>query len=87
MSLDILMLVQGDCAFCDRAHEILDRLQREYPLSVRIVDIDSDEGHTQAQEGGVMFAPGVFIEGSPFSYGRLSERKLRKELDSLLQRV
>jgi hypothetical protein len=28
-----------------------------------------------------VFPPGVFLNGEPFSYGRLSERKLRRELD------
>lgn len=28
-----------------------------------------------------LFAPCIFVEGAPFSYGRLSERKLRRELE------
>lgn len=82
MPTDILLLVQDDCAFCDHAHEILDRLKQEYPLVVRILDIETQEGHRLAQESGVMFAPGIFIDGEAFSYGRLSERKLRKRLAS-----
>ncbi len=27
-----------------------------------------------------MFPPGLFLDGEPFSYGRPSERKLRKAL-------
>ena len=27
------------------------------------------------------FPPGIFVDGEPFSYGRLSEKKLRRELD------
>ena len=80
MSTDITTLVQGDCAFCDHAREILARLENEYPLTVRTIDIDTDEGRRLAQEGGIMFAPGIFINDEPFSYGRLSERKLRKHL-------
>jgi hypothetical protein len=33
----------------------------------------------------VLFAPGVLVDGAPFSYGRLSERKLRRTLDKHLQ--
>jgi hypothetical protein len=29
-----------------------------------------------------MFTPGVLIEGEPFSYGRLSERKLRRSVST-----
>jgi len=28
----------------------------------------------------VLFAPGVLLDGKPFGYGRLSERKLRRAL-------
>jgi hypothetical protein len=28
-----------------------------------------------------VFPPAVFLGGEPFSYGRVSERKLRRELD------
>jgi len=29
------------------------------------------------------FPPAVFVDGQPFSYGRLSERKLRRTLDRI----
>lgn len=29
---------------------------------------------------GILFAPGVLVDGAPFSYGRRSERKLRRHL-------
>jgi hypothetical protein len=28
----------------------------------------------------VLFAPGILVDGEPFGYGRLSEKKLRREL-------
>jgi hypothetical protein len=37
------------------------------------------------ERGGIMFPPGLFVGDKPFSYGRLSERRLRRELDSLLR--
>jgi hypothetical protein len=30
-----------------------------------------------------MFAPGVLVDGRPFTYGRLSERKLRRALERM----
>jgi len=36
-----------------------------------------------AARGGVLFPPGIFLDREPFSYGRPSERKLRKELARL----
>jgi len=34
-----------------------------------------------ARAAGIMFPPGILIDGEPFSYGR-SERKLRRALQS-----
>jgi hypothetical protein len=33
-----------------------------------------------AAASGALFPPVVFVDGRPFSHGRLSERKLRKAL-------
>ncbi len=82
--INILLLTQEHCGFCEQAREILDRLSREYWLSVSTLDMGSPEGQRFAVEGGLLFPPGVLIDGEPFSYGRLSERKLRRELDQLL---
>ena len=35
-----------------------------------------------ARAAGIMFPPGILIDGEPFSYGRPSERKLRRALQS-----
>jgi len=77
---ELLLLTQEDCALCEQASEILERLGRELPLAVRAVALNSPEGEVLAVEGGILFAPGLFIDGRPFSYGRLSERKLRRAL-------
>lgn len=51
---------------------------------LREADMNSSEGQEMAERGGVMFPPGVFLDEEPFSYGRLSEEKLRRELDHRL---
>jgi hypothetical protein len=79
--VDITLLTQTSCAMCELARGILARLREEYPLSVSEVDLRSDEGRRLAADAGVMFAPGILVDGRPFSYGRLSERKLRRLLD------
>ncbi len=74
------MLTQPHCDFCDQAKTALSRLSREFEFTVREVALDSSDGQRLAEGAGVMFPPGVILDGEPFSYGRLSERKLRKEL-------
>ena len=77
----ILILTQEHCGFCEQAQDILQRLSQEYWLSVSTLDMASPEGQRLAMQGGLLFPPGILIDGKPFSYGRLSERKLRRELD------
>ncbi len=79
--LQLILLTQARCDFCEQAQETLRHLADEYALSVTMLDIASAEGQALALRGGVLFPPGLFIAGDPFSYGRLSERKLRRELD------
>jgi hypothetical protein len=83
----ILLLTQEHCGFCEQAKDILDRLSREYWISVSTLDIGSPEGQRLVMQGGLLFPPGILIDGEPFSYGRLSERKLRRELDRRLGSV
>ena len=82
--MDILLLTQENCGFCEQAQDILERLSREYWVSITALPMDSPEGQELATQGGLLFPPGILIDGEPFSYGRLSERKLRRELDRLL---
>lgn len=85
-TIEVLLLTQDHCKFCDEAKEVLDRVRRDIPLEVEAVDLRSERGQELAVAGGVMFPPGVFIAGDAFSYGRLSERRLRKELSRLTPR-
>ncbi len=79
--VDVTLLTQENCAFCDQAREVLGRLSAEYPISVSVLDLDTPEGQALGERGGVMFPPGIFVDGEPFSYGRPSEKKLRREFD------
>ncbi len=82
--MEVLLLTQEPCAFCDQAKAILDRLAAEYPLTVSTLDLGSPAGQARALRGGILFAPGIFLDDEAFSYGRPSERKLRRELDRRL---
>jgi thiol-disulfide isomerase/thioredoxin len=79
--MDLQLITEDGCAFCDDAKELLDRLSAQYGFSVSVLELDTPQGQTLAERGGIMFPPGILIEGEPFSYGRPSERRLRRELD------
>lgn len=74
------LLTQTQCSFCDQAKEALDRLAEDFDLQIHVVDVEDAEGQSLAEAAGLVFPPGVFIDGELFSYGRLSERKLRRHL-------
>lgn len=82
--IEILLLTQDHCGFCEQARAILERLAREYRLRVTVCDLQTPEGQRLALRAGLLFPPGLFIDGEAFSYGRLSERKLHRELDRRL---
>ena len=78
----ITLLTQPACGLCDVAKEH-PRPPRRALSAVGDRDRASTrrQGRRLAAQAGVMFAPGVLVDGQPFSYGRLSERKLRRLLD------
>lgn len=82
--MEVVLLSQQDCALCDQAKELLSRLAAEYPLAVDTVDFFSARGLDLATNGNILFPPGIFLDGQPFSYGRASEGKLRREIESRL---
>ncbi len=77
---EVVLLTKEDCHFCEQAKDVLARLRGEYELRVREVALESEEGRTLALEAAAPFPPVVLLNGATFSYGRLSERKLRKAL-------
>ncbi len=77
---EITLLTQPDCALCDRAKTILGRLADERLVAVTEVDLAGPEGRALAVRHGVLFGPGVLVAGQPFSYGRHSDKKLRRHL-------
>lgn len=79
--MEVVLLTQDHCAFCDDAKRLLDRLTPEYDLAVREVDLVSPEGEAIAREAGVVFPPGLVVDGQAIAYGRPSERRLRRQLD------
>lgn len=80
-TIEVLLLTQEHCTYCDQAKELFKRLAAEYPIAVSALDLGSPEGRALAEGSGVLFPPGIFLDGEAFTYGRASERKLRRELE------
>jgi hypothetical protein len=83
MSTLVTLLTADDCKLCDQASAVLKRVSTDFEFELRVVDIATDEGKTLASTVGLVRVPGVLINEAPFSGGRLSERRLRRELTRL----
>jgi glutaredoxin len=77
----ITLITKPDCSLCDQAKAVLTRLSGEYDLRLELVALESERGQKLARETGMAFPPAVLFDEEPFSYGRLSERKLRRHLE------
>jgi glutaredoxin len=76
----ITVITKPDCHCCEEAKHLLRRLAPELGLEVEVIDLTTALGRELAVTSGMVFPPAVLIDGAPFSYGRLSERRLRREL-------
>lgn len=74
------LVTSPGCHFCGFAREVLERVGAEVPLQVTEVDLDSPAGQAALARWRVPFPPMVILDGELFSYGRISERKLRATL-------
>ena len=79
----ITLLTQADCGYCEHARAVLARVGADHPLEVTEINITGEDGRALAACAGVMFAPGLLVDGRPFGYGRISERRLRRTLQRL----
>lgn len=82
--MEITLLTQEGCDFCALAEQILHRLAADFSFSISVVGLASPAGQDLAERGGILFPPGIFLDGQPFSFGRPSERRLRRALGRLL---
>ena len=76
----VTLLTKPDCDNCVRAKATLLRISDDIAFEMVLAELDSPAGHALAVEHGVLFAPGVLINGRLSSYGRPSERRLRRDL-------
>lgn len=80
MSLTATLLTTTHCSLCEQAEGVLRQLQREGVIEVETVDLASPEGQRLSAVARMPFPPVLLLDDEPFSFGRLSERKLRREL-------
>ena len=80
MTTVVTLLTQPDCALCEHAKQVLAKVSADHPLHLEEIGLDTRQGQDLAVRAGMLFAPGILLDGAPFAYGRLSERALRRAL-------
>ena len=78
---ELVLVTASDCHLCAHAREVLETVRPEGLLTVREIDVGSDEARGLAEAGvPLAFLPVLWDGGRVLGYGRLSERRLRREL-------
>ncbi len=77
------MLTKENCPLCDRAKELLGRLESGYRIDVRIVWLETPEGQELAELHQTPFPPALIIDGELHGFGRPSENKLRRDFQRM----
>ncbi|MBT8192344.1 MAG: glutaredoxin [Acidimicrobiia bacterium] len=83
--IEILIVTSPACHLCEQAKDVLERLSGDYPLTWREVDMASPEGSDIVRSSRAPFPPMIVVGGQLYGYGRLSEKKLRKDLDHIMR--
>ena len=76
----VTLLTTPHCALCSHALEVLERVAIDTPLAIEALPLDSEEGRAALGQRVFPFPPVTLLDGQPYAYGRLSERKLRRDL-------
>lgn len=83
--VDVLLVTSPACHLCEQAKDVLERLSGDYPLTWREVDMASPEGSAIVRSSRAPFPPMIVVAGQFYGYGRLSEKKLRKDLEYIMK--
>lgn len=75
------LLTKENCPLCDHAKDVIARVEVDYLVDTEVLWLETPEGEAFAAEYETPFPPVLVIDGDLHGYGRLSERKLRRELD------
>jgi len=79
-AVNIVLWGKPDCSLCDKAQAILERVAREYPLTIDKRDITGDDAAFARYRDVI---PVFEIDGGPSFEGKISEHRLRKALEEL----
>ena len=78
--ISITIVDATDCHYCERAHELLTELRSRLPIEIKRIHMESPEGRNLIAGHRVPFPPLLLVDGRYFGHGRISKKKLEREL-------
>ncbi len=81
--ITIEILTKKDCPLCDTAKEIVERVLPDFPVQLKMTDIESDDGLFATYHEKI---PVVRINGEESFVYKVHEITLRKKLEKILNR-
>ena len=81
MQIQIDILTKKDCALCDDAKEVVERVLPDFPATLKMIDIES---HSDLFEKYKEKIPVVRINGKETFVYKVHEITLRKKLEQLI---
>ena len=81
MQIQIEILTKKDCALCDDAKEVVERVLPDFPATLKMIDIES---HSDLFEKYKEKIPVVRINGKENFVYKVNEITLRKKLEKLI---
>lgn len=76
----VLILDAPGCRYCGDAKVLLASLADEFAFEIETASAHEEPGRSLALEHGVLFPPGIFVDGELVQYGRPSEGRIRAHL-------
>lgn len=83
--MEITLVATPACHLCEMAKDSIGAVARDYPVSVRHVDLASPEGQELSVQHRMPFPPLVLINGIYHGHGRVSEKKLRRAIEEIVE--
>lgn len=82
-ALSAVFVTAPACHLCRSGRDVLADISTRVPLTIREVDLSSSTGAEIARRWRVPFPPVLVVEGDLVAYGRLSRRRVERELAAL----
>jgi len=76
----IHLFTRADCCLCDDAKEVLERVRRDHPFELTVVDVDSDR-EIAGMYGQLI--PVITIDGEKAFHFYVNEKALRRRLSEI----